>query len=76
MVGAIIFLAFHHSYQPIAGSIVLSAIVAGIPLYALFFMLAVLRLPAWIAAVTRSRTLPLTWQTSSKSSARMPTGST
>jgi L-lactate permease len=51
MTGALIFLAFHHSYQPIAGSIVLSALVAGIPLYALFIMLAVLRLPAWIAAL-------------------------
>jgi L-lactate permease len=51
MVGATVFLAFHHSYQPVGGSIVLSAIVAGIPLYALFIMLAVLRLPAWISAL-------------------------
>jgi glycolate permease/lactate permease len=50
--GAIVFLAFHHVYQPIGNSIVLSAIVAGIPLYILFVMLAVLRLPAWISALT------------------------
>jgi len=50
--GAIGFLAFHHSYQPIGDSIVLSALVAGIPLYVLFVMLAVLRLPAWISALT------------------------
>src|SRR5919199_2900078 len=45
-------LAFHQGYQPIGDSIVLSAIVAGIPLYILFIMLAVLRLPAWLSAVT------------------------
>ncbi|MDQ6884363.1 MAG: L-lactate permease [Candidatus Dormibacteraeota bacterium] len=50
--GAVMFLAFHHGYQPVGGSIALSALIAGIPLYALFFMLAVLRLPAWIAALT------------------------
>src|ERR1700738_1799573 len=52
MDGAVIFLAFHHQYQPVGGSIALSALVAGIPLYALFIMLAVLRLPAWISALT------------------------
>ncbi len=51
MHGAVIFLAFHHQYQPVGGSIALSALVAGIPLYALFIMLAVLRLPAWISAL-------------------------
>src|SRR2546423_15223629 len=45
-------LAFHQAYQPIGDSIVLSAIIAGIPLYILFIMLAVLRLPAWVSAVT------------------------
>jgi lactate permease len=49
---AFVVLAFHQAYQPVADSIVLSAIVAGIPLYILFIMLAVLRLPAWLAAVT------------------------
>src|SRR6266567_2940712 len=47
-----VFLAFHQSYQPVLGSILLSAVVAGLPLYVLFVMLAVLRLPAWICAIT------------------------
>src|ERR1700716_1715913 len=46
-----LFLAFHQTYQPVGGSILLSAIVAGLPLYVLFVMLAVLRLPAWICAI-------------------------
>ena len=49
---AIAILAFHQGYEPVLGSIVLSAIVAGIPLYVLFIMLAVLRVPAWISALT------------------------
>ncbi len=44
-------LTFHQSYQPVSGSVVLSALVAGLPLYVLFVMLAVLRLPAWICAI-------------------------
>src|SRR5438309_5708094 len=48
----VIVLAFQQAYQPVAGSILLSAIVPGIPLYVLFVMLAVLRLPAWICAIT------------------------
>jgi lactate permease len=51
MNGAIVVLAFHHTYQPVSGSIVVSAIVAGIPLYILFVMLALLRAPAWISAL-------------------------
>src|SRR5438270_11196446 len=51
MNAAIAILAFHHVYQPIGNSIALSAIVAGIPLYILFIMLAVLRLPAWLSAL-------------------------
>ncbi len=47
-----ILLVFHQAYEPVGGSILLSAIVAGVPLYVLFVMLAVLRLPAWICAVT------------------------
>ena len=46
-----VFLAFHQTYEPVLGSIFLSAIVAGLPLYVLFVMLAVLRLPAWMCAV-------------------------
>src|SRR3984893_18400179 len=52
MSGAVAFLAFHQVYQPLGGSILVSAIVAGIPLYVLFVMLAVLRLPAWLSALT------------------------
>ena len=52
MSGAIAILAFHQAYQPLGNSILLSAIVAGIPLYILFVMLAVLRLPAWLSALT------------------------
>ena len=46
-----ILLAFHQSYQPVLGSILFSALVAGLPLYVLFIMLAVLRLPAWLCAL-------------------------
>jgi glycolate permease/lactate permease len=55
-------LTFHQSYQPVAGSLLLSAIVAGLPLYVLFVMLAVLRLPAWMCAITAMLTaLVLSW---------------
>jgi L-lactate permease len=47
-----ILLTFHQSYQPVGNSLLLSAIFAGLPLYVLFVMLAVLRLPAWICAIT------------------------
>ena len=46
-----ILLTFHQSYQPVLGSVFLSAIVAGLPLYVLFVTLAVLRLPAWLCAL-------------------------
>lgn len=46
-----ILLAFDQSYQPVLDSILLSALVAGLPLYVLFVMLAVLRLPAWMCAL-------------------------
>src|SRR2546428_4950812 len=52
MGGAIATRAFHRVYQPLGDSILLSAIVAGIPLYLLFVMLAILRLPAWLSALT------------------------
>jgi lactate permease len=51
MSGAIAFLAFHQVYQPLGDSILLSAIVAGIPLYLLFLLLAVIRRPAWQSAL-------------------------
>jgi lactate permease len=46
-----LFLAFHQTYQPVLDNIFLSAVVAGLPLYVLFILLAVLRLPAWICAL-------------------------
>src|SRR3977135_686993 len=45
-------LPFPQAYQPVLDNILLSALVAGLPLYVLFIMLAVLRLPAWICAVS------------------------
>src|SRR3989475_7944461 len=38
--------------EPVFGNVLLSALVAGLPLYVLFIMLALLRLPAWICAIT------------------------
>src|ERR1035437_2604834 len=56
-----ILLTFHQTYQPV-GNILLSALVAGLPLYVLFIMLAVLRLPAWICAVAAMLTaFVLSW---------------
>src|SRR5213594_380940 len=46
-----VLLAFHQVYQPVVDSILLSALVAGLPLYVLFVLLAILRLPAWICAL-------------------------
>jgi L-lactate permease len=46
-----VLIAFHPGYQPIGDNIVLSALVAGIPLYILFGLLAVWRRPAWQAAL-------------------------
>ncbi len=46
-----IYLTFHQTYQPVLDSIFLSALVAGLPLYVLFILLAVLRLPAWLCAL-------------------------
>jgi len=46
-----IMLVFHQTYQPVLDSILLSALVAGLPLYVLFVLLAVLRLPAWLSAL-------------------------
>jgi lactate permease len=46
-----VYLAFHQTYQPVLGSLLLSALVAGLPLYVLFVTLAILRLPAWLCAL-------------------------
>src|SRR3982074_2651033 len=57
-----ILLTFHQQYQPVLGSILLSALVAGLPLYVLFVMLAILRLPAWLCALAAMLTaLLLAW---------------
>ena len=41
---------WQHNYEPIAGSLGLSAIAAAIPIVVLFVMLGVLRKPAWMSA--------------------------
>jgi lactate permease len=43
---------WQHNYEPIGGSLGVSAIVAAIPILVLFFMLGVLRKPTWMAAMT------------------------
>src|ERR1700737_4246378 len=52
-------LVFHQQYQPVLGSILLSALVAGLPLYVLFVMLAILRPPAWLCALAAMLTAAL-----------------
>jgi lactate permease len=54
-----ILLTFHQQYEPVLGSILLSALVAGLPLYVLFVMLAILRLPAWMCALAAMLTAAL-----------------
>jgi len=39
-----------HNYEPLAGSLGLSALAAAIPLFVLFYMLGIRRTPAWQAA--------------------------
>jgi len=41
---------WQHNYEPLAGSVSISAIAAAIPIVVLFFMIGVRRKPAWIAA--------------------------
>jgi lactate permease len=43
---------WQHNYEPVAGSLGLSALVAAIPIAVLFVMLGVLRRPAWMAALS------------------------
>ncbi len=43
---------WEHNYQPVGGSLGLSAIVAAIPLLVLFYMLGVKRKPSWLAATS------------------------
>jgi lactate permease len=57
-----ILLTFHQTYQPVFGNLLASAIVAGLPLYVLFYMLAVRRMKAWICAITAMLTaFVLSW---------------
>jgi L-lactate permease len=51
-----ILLVFHQAYQPVLDSLLLSALMAGLPLYVLFVMLAILRLPAWLCALAAMAT--------------------
>jgi len=41
---------WQHNYEPVGGSLGVSALVAAIPIFVLFFMLGVRRKPAWMAA--------------------------
>jgi lactate permease len=43
---------WQQNYEPVGGSLALSALVASIPILVLFFMLGVKRKPAWMAALT------------------------
>jgi lactate permease len=43
---------WQHNYEPVAGSLAASALVATIPIFVLFVMLGVLRKPAWMSAMS------------------------
>jgi len=43
---------WQHNYEPVSGSLGMSAVVAAIPIFVLFVMLGALRKPAWLSAVT------------------------
>lgn len=43
---------WQHNYEPIGGSLGLSALVAAVPIIVLFVMLGVLRKPSWMSALT------------------------
>jgi lactate permease len=42
---------WQHNYEPVAGSLAASALVAAVPIAVLFLMLGVLRKPAWMSAL-------------------------
>jgi lactate permease len=42
---------WRHNYEPVAGSLGASAVVAAVPVFVLFVMLGVLRKPAWMSAL-------------------------
>jgi len=43
---------WQHNYEPIAGSLGISALFAAIPIVVLFLMLGVFRKPAWMSALS------------------------
>jgi lactate permease len=43
---------WQHNYEPVAGSLGISAVAAAVPVVVLFVMLGVLRKPAWMSAAT------------------------
>jgi lactate permease len=43
---------WQHNYEPVAGSVAISALVAAVPIAVLFFMIGVRRKPAWMAAAS------------------------
>jgi len=43
---------WQHNYEPVAGSLGISALVAAIPVVVLFVMLGVLRKPTWLSSMT------------------------
>ena len=42
---------WQQNYTPVAGSLALSTLVAAIPIFALLFLIGVLRKPAWMASL-------------------------
>ena len=42
---------WQHNYEPVGGSLALSALVAAIPIVVLFLMLGVWRKPSWMSAL-------------------------
>ena len=43
---------WQHNYEPLGGSLAISALVAAIPIFVLFLMLGVVKKPTWMAAST------------------------
>src|SRR5258708_4803782 len=42
---------WQHNYEPVSGSLGLSALIAAVPIFVLFVMLGILRRPAWMSAL-------------------------
>ena len=42
---------WQHNYEPVGGSLGLSALIAAVPIFVLFVMLGILRRPAWMSAL-------------------------